>query len=681
MIHAHRQRLSELGILDYVLSATGSALATYSAGMALSNAPLGLFFTGFVILGTFFSYFMSRVFRTPGAQLASGFLYAAALLIAFFLARRFNAMLPDGGFPWQLMVGGMLCWMLMFGSFFAWRDSTLLFQAVPSIALFGMVGTWDTFQGAVVAFFVFLLCLATLFARTHARLMLMQAKRSGYLGHRARDDAPSDADLDVMQRGPWRWMAGPEWALASAAAVVMVSLLGAPLLQESVRGVSEAVRIRVPLPPQMRAPRTVAAGGGLEATIGNGPIPLSDTPVIYARMDQPRYLRARTYDQFTGRGWRTTYYAQNNQPIEPERLAELARTLMRNPQTIRVELEIVGGLHSSLPAPGYVTSVDIGQLRHRTDGTIDIPGTATALPRVRVRTMVADDSVVPEKTEASLQRQRFLDSDFVRPAVVRFFEEAALEGQTDYERARLVKRAIERQTRYNINAPAVPAGSDPVEYFLFQSKEGYCDLFASAMVHGARTLGIPARYVTGYLPTPGDVDESGRFIVRSRDAHAWAELYFVGVGWVAFDATEGAEAVPGGERGATNESSLPLWVRAALWSLGGGVVLGVAYFLIRRIRIVRPVPGQREQVARLMSSFLASVETRARLPRLASQTSSEYIAGMNGQLGPAKPAALELDELLVVAMYARDEPDEARIAELRQRLREFRQTLKRTRAA
>ncbi len=69
-----------------------------------------------------------------------------------------------------------------------WRDSTLLFQAVPGIAIFGYVGTWDTYRYAPFMFFGFLLCFATLFARAHARDMMMRARESGY--------APTSLDAD-----------------------------------------------------------------------------------------------------------------------------------------------------------------------------------------------------------------------------------------------------------------------------------------------------------------------------------------------------------------------------------------------------------------------------------------------------------------------------------------------------
>jgi hypothetical protein len=87
--------------------------------------------------------------------------------------------------------------------------------------------------------------------------------------------------------------------------------------------------------------------------------------------------------------------------------------------------------------------------------------------------------------------------------------------------------------------------------FLTQ-KSGYCIHFASAMAVMARLEGIPSRIAVGYAPgrpTGATVAVSGQgplpeFEVDARDAHAWPELYFQGVGWVAFEPTPSRGVVP-----------------------------------------------------------------------------------------------------------------------------------------
>ncbi|XRQ02841.1 transglutaminaseTgpA domain-containing protein [Actinomadura welshii] len=95
---------------------------------------------------------------------------------------------------------------------------------------------------------------------------------------------------------------------------------------------------------------------------------------------------------------------------------------------------------------------------------------------------------------------------------------------------------------YDLSAPAPQHGSDLVD-FLLHSKRGYCEQFAASMALMARILGIPSRVAMGY--TPGSEVRPGQWVVRSRDAHAWPELYFQGAGWVRFEPTPSGAAGQG----------------------------------------------------------------------------------------------------------------------------------------
>ncbi len=81
-------------------------------------------------------------------------------------------------------------------------------------------------------------------------------------------------------------------------------------------------------------------------------------------------------------------------------------------------------------------------------------------------------------------------------------------------------------------------GQDPISQFL-ATKQGYCVQFATAMVMMARSLGIPARLATGFMPGTAD---RGHYTVRAADMHAWPELYFEGAGWLRFEPTPAARA-------------------------------------------------------------------------------------------------------------------------------------------
>lgn len=86
---------------------------------------------------------------------------------------------------------------------------------------------------------------------------------------------------------------------------------------------------------------------------------------------------------------------------------------------------------------------------------------------------------------------------------------------------------------YSLNFTA--GGGDPLSDFILNARAAHCEFFASAMVVMCRAAGVPARLVTGYYAHEPSGED--RMIVRDRDAHAWAECWIEGAGWVTMDAT------------------------------------------------------------------------------------------------------------------------------------------------
>ena len=100
--------------------------------------------------------------------------------------------------------------------------------------------------------------------------------------------------------------------------------------------------------------------------------------------------------------------------------------------------------------------------------------------------------------------------------------------------AHVVAAYLEDAAEYNPDTPVTPEGEDFVSYFLTESHEGYCMHFASAATLMLRYLGIPARYVVGYV---ADVPASGKVKVPDSAAHAWVEIYLEGYGWEPIEVT------------------------------------------------------------------------------------------------------------------------------------------------
>jgi transglutaminase-like putative cysteine protease len=87
---------------------------------------------------------------------------------------------------------------------------------------------------------------------------------------------------------------------------------------------------------------------------------------------------------------------------------------------------------------------------------------------------------------------------------------------------------------YTLEPP--PLGSNPVDRFLFDTRRGFCEHYASAFSVMMRSVGIPTRIVLGYQG--GEVNPlGGHLIVRQSDAHAWTEIWLDGIGWQRVDPT------------------------------------------------------------------------------------------------------------------------------------------------
>jgi transglutaminase-like putative cysteine protease len=92
----------------------------------------------------------------------------------------------------------------------------------------------------------------------------------------------------------------------------------------------------------------------------------------------------------------------------------------------------------------------------------------------------------------------------------------------------------EEEFYYTLEPP--PLGSDPVDRFLFSTRRGFCEHYASAFSVLMRSVGIPSRIILGYQG--GEVNPlGGHLIVRQSDAHAWTEVWLDGIGWRRVDPT------------------------------------------------------------------------------------------------------------------------------------------------
>ena len=126
----------------------------------------------------------------------------------------------------------------------------------------------------------------------------------------------------------------------------------------------------------------------------------------------------------------------------------------------------------------------------------------------------------------------------------------AMQGKSDSERVAALEKYY-RAARFRYTTTGLPRSQDAIGEFLFQSKAGHCELFATSFMLLLREAGVPARLVGGYYG--GDYNDLGGYYLVTEDmAHVWVEVFLKGSGWVRIDPTVYAVGFVAGGNGSKN---------------------------------------------------------------------------------------------------------------------------------
>lgn len=139
--------------------------------------------------------------------------------------------------------------------------------------------------------------------------------------------------------------------------------------------------------------------------------------------------------------------------------------------------------------------------------------------------------------------ENYGQKDIVSAQVKEYLKEMTAEATTDIEKLKAIEAELASYT-YTMTPGKLPenitSAEEFLDYFLLESKQGFCSYFATAFVLLAREEGIPARYVEGFcVPVEGQK----KMYVYSNMAHAWPEVYIDGVGWIPFEPTPGYDRI------------------------------------------------------------------------------------------------------------------------------------------
>ncbi|HSA63010.1 MAG TPA: DUF3488 and transglutaminase-like domain-containing protein [Nitrospiraceae bacterium] len=304
---------------------------------------------------------------------------------------------------------------------------------------------------------------------------------------------------------------------------------------------------------------------GFSDTVNLGAIgPIKRDPSVVMRVELPNrsahevtgrfYIRGVGFDRYDGRTWTNrlghrralteiaprTFTLRHGQSPAP---AHLGPALRQNILLESLDTPV-------LFAAPYAETVTGQFLTVQSDSTGALYLPFPSSSRIEYSVISRANPVLP----ADLQPQsvsypesfvrHFLQAPVQSERVAALAREIARTKRSSYDKAVAIETFLSQNFRYSLDVPLTDQ-AHPLEEFLFTRKTGYCEHYATAMVIMLRTIGIPARLVTGFLAT--EWNEYGNYyLVRQQDAHAWVEVHLPHSGWVMMDPTPNISENTGG---------------------------------------------------------------------------------------------------------------------------------------
>ncbi len=451
-------------------------------------------------------------------------------------------------------------------------------------------------------------------------------------------------------------------------------------------------------------------------------------PVFDVRTAQPSYYRLITLDRFDG----VTFT-----PSSPGQLVEFGGDTSLDLDggapstqvTQRFTIRQLAGPSGYLPTAQAPVSIRAGRNRvyqspTNRDLTLRRPlrSGLTYTVTSRVPTPTAADLAGPKSYDSLPQARPYLDASNIDQRV-QSLALSVVRGKSDpFARALAIQDYLRSAAfKYNLDVPALSQGGNQLRRFLLEVREGYCEQFAAAMAAMARVAGIPSRVAVGF--TSG-VPAGDHWEVGSKDAHAWPELYFPGVGWVRFEPTprgDGQVDVPsyttasgrqisptttvttaagGGNATGTTDSAGNSKLEAENSDTGSQlgtpesgrqkaarrgivalIVLLALVALVPATKLVRTVLARRRAARRPRDAVAEAYDELtgwagdAGIGRRGAETPSAYALRMSGEFQEDARPLGELTALYVTAEYAPAEPSSGEAAEARKLARTARSRL------
>lgn len=263
---------------------------------------------------------------------------------------------------------------------------------------------------------------------------------------------------------------------------------------------------------------------------------LNNDIVMYVRSDYPLYLTTEMFDQFDGLRWSRTHDVQTF--IEPKK-GEFITGLKLGNIELGYEVEIASELTNEIPLAWQPSALNFpaSALTQHAFDTFQAPQSlkeGTAYQASMKANWHQGRLAYPAK-ESNLYSYLTLPNQF-DGNIAQLAQSVTELGADEWQKANLLEAHLRENYSYTLDTAITSQDVTDLSEFLFETRYGHCEFFASAMALMLRTLGIPSRVVNGYAATDQN-PMTGYIEVRGTDKHAWTEAYFLNVGWVPFDPT------------------------------------------------------------------------------------------------------------------------------------------------
>lgn len=296
-----------------------------------------------------------------------------------------------------------------------------------------------------------------------------------------------------------------------------------------------------------------------------GAINPGDDPVMEVETAHTVLLRGVIKNEYTGQVWKDTTSARRYLYINPRfwgirsslfdmnRPSEeslVAHTLLSE-QTIDVTLKMGGTSTLFVPqrlmsiAPGenmvpyFGNSSEVFITRDtKRDDQYSLTAAVFTGDSPELESLLRQSNAYPDPNYEDVAAVYTAVSPLVEESVRQLANTVTAQANSPYAQARLLTDFLRETYPYTYDQNTPSPDRDFVSWFLLSEKQGYCTSFASALAVMGRIVGLPTRYVEGYVAKPG---ADGVAYVTQKQAHAWTEVYFSGFGWVAFDPTPGTD--------------------------------------------------------------------------------------------------------------------------------------------